>query len=99
MRSSQNGTAPSHADPWIVSASSQSGSSACIIAVAIGQCANSRSFQRWVIAQRPAGNGRGLCDVRTKYSRMAAPVLPGPRSLVALPVRAPGPPLRAGAPL
>ncbi len=75
MRSSQNGTAPSQAVPCIVSASSQSGSSDCIFSVAMGQCASNRSFQRWVIAQRPAGKGRGLCDVRTKNSRMAAPVL------------------------
>jgi len=37
----------------------------------MGQCAKSRSFQRWVIAQRPGGKGRGLCDVRTKNSRTA----------------------------
>ncbi len=67
-----------------MSASSHSGSSASIFAAAIGQCAKSRSFQRWVIAQRPAGKGRGLCDVRTKNSRMAAPVRPGIRALVAL---------------
>ncbi len=35
----------------------------------MGQCAKSRSFQRWVMAQRPGGKGRGLCDVRTKNSR------------------------------
>jgi hypothetical protein len=40
-------------------------------AAGTGQWANSKSFQRCVIIQRPEGNGRGLCDVRTKYFCMA----------------------------
>src|SRR3569833_4129736 len=28
------------------------------------------SFQRWVMVQRPVGNGRGLCDVRNLNSRI-----------------------------
>ena len=39
--------------------------SAAICGTGIGQWAKSRSFQRWVIAQRPEGKGRGLCDVRS----------------------------------
>ena len=65
MRSSQKGTTPSHAEPWKVSTCKPSGSSGAICAAGTGQWANSRSFQRWVIAQRPEGKGRGLCDVRT----------------------------------
>jgi thymidylate synthase ThyX len=39
------------------------------------------SFQRWVIVQRPVGNGRGLCDVRNLNSRipLAPCCLPGGR--------------------
>ena len=49
-----------------------------MIRAGTGQCTKSRSFQRWVNAQRPAGNGRGFCDVRTRYSRMVTPTPTGP---------------------
>ena len=28
------------------------------------------AYHRWVIAQRPVGNGRGLCEVRNLISRI-----------------------------
>jgi hypothetical protein len=41
-----------------------------MVAAGTRQWAKSRSFQRWDIAQRPVGNGRGLCDVRNLNSRI-----------------------------
>jgi hypothetical protein len=53
-----------------------------------GQCANSRSFHRCVIIQRPEGKGRGLCDVRTRYSFMAySRFIEIPMSPIPLPCR------------
>ena len=67
----QKGITPSQAEPWKVSTCKPSGTSGAIDAAGTGQCANSRSFQRCLISQRPEGNGRGLCDVRIRYSSMA----------------------------
>ena len=75
IRSIQKGITPSHAEPWKVSTCKPSGISGASTAAGTGQWAKSRSFQRCLISQRPDGKGRGLCDVRTRYSSMAGLLL------------------------
>src|SRR5580698_1342901 len=59
----QNGTTPTHAVPSKVSTVNDSGNKWVSSVAGIGQCANSRSFQRWVMTHGDFGKGHGRCSV------------------------------------
>src|SRR5579859_1876851 len=67
-RSIQKGTTPIHAEPSKVSGTRPGGSSAPMADAGTGQCAKSRSFQRWVMAQCRRGSGVGRCPVVLRMS-------------------------------